>query len=98
MALDDGGRAAMALEDGGSAAALGGGIGWHLKIALAVLGGRDGGRRTCNNGNGISIVEAKGLLLQSWCEQWQGQKERKCLMQGTKIGSNVKEIGLLRRR
>ena len=52
----------MALEDGGSAAALGDGIGWQLKVAAAALVGGDGGR-TCNVGVGISIVEAGGLLL-----------------------------------
>ncbi len=97
MALDDGGCAAMALEDGSGTAALGGGIGWQLKIALAALGGRGGGRRTCNNGIGISIVEVKGLLLQR-NQHWQGRQESKCLMQGNDIGSNVKEIGVLRRR
>jgi hypothetical protein len=38
MALEDGGGAAMALEDGGRAAALGGGVGWWLKIAAVALG------------------------------------------------------------
>jgi hypothetical protein len=49
----------VALEDGGSAAALGGGFGWRLKIAAAALGGGCG-RRTCSDGIGISVVKAKG--------------------------------------
>ncbi len=61
MALEDGGGAAVVLEDGSSAAALGGGIGWWLKIAAEALGG-SGGRGTCNNGVGVSVVKAKGLL------------------------------------
>jgi hypothetical protein len=60
-ALEDGGGAAVVLEDGSSMAALGGGIGWRLKIAAAALGG-SGGRGTCNDGVGVSIVKAKGLL------------------------------------
>ena len=94
--LEDGGSAAVALEDDGGTAALGGGFGWQLKIAEAALGGGCG-RRTCNNGIGISIVEVKGLLLQR-NQHWQGRQESKCLMQGNDIGSNVKEIGVLRRR
>jgi hypothetical protein len=62
MVLEDGGSAMMALEDGGGVAALRGGIGWWLKIAAAALGG-GGIRRTCNDGVGIGIVKAKGLLL-----------------------------------
>ncbi len=61
MALEDGGGATVALEDGGGAA-LGGGIGRRLKIAAAVLGS-GGGRRTCNKGIGVSVVEAKVILL-----------------------------------
>jgi hypothetical protein len=57
--LEDGGNAAVVLEDGGGAAALGGGFGWWLKIAVAVMGGGCG-RRTCNNGISISIIEAEG--------------------------------------
>jgi hypothetical protein len=56
----------MASEDGGSAAALGGGIWYRLKIAAMALGGR-GSRKTCNDGVsidvGIDVVKAKGLLL-----------------------------------
>ncbi len=61
LALEDGSSAAVPLEDGGSVAALQGGIGWWLKIAAA-LGG-NGSRRTCDNGIGISVIKAKGLLL-----------------------------------
>jgi hypothetical protein len=43
MALEDGGGAAVPLEDGGGAAALGGGVGRWLRIAVAALGGS--GRR-----------------------------------------------------
>jgi hypothetical protein len=57
--LEDGGSAAVALEDDGGTAALGGGFGWQLKIAEAALGGGCG-RRTCNNGIGISVIKAKG--------------------------------------
>ncbi len=52
----------VVLEAGGSAAVLGGGIGQWLKIAAAALGGGSG-RRTCIDGIGISVVEAKGILL-----------------------------------
>jgi hypothetical protein len=62
MGMEDGSGVALALEDYGSALALGGGIGRWFKIAVAALGGV-GGRRTCNDGIGVSIVEAKGLLL-----------------------------------
>jgi hypothetical protein len=47
------------LEDCGGVAALGGGFGWRLKIAAAAFGSGSG-RRTCNNGIGISVVEAEG--------------------------------------
>jgi hypothetical protein len=60
-ALEDGGGAAMALEDGSGEAVLGGGIGCWLKIAVAALVS-GGGRRTCNDGVGVSVVKAKGLL------------------------------------
>jgi hypothetical protein len=43
--LEDGGGAAVALKDGSSAAALGGGVEWRSKIAVAALGGGCG-RRT----------------------------------------------------
>ncbi len=59
--MEDGSGAAVVLEDGSSAAALGGGIGWRLKIAAAALGGSSG-RGTCNDGVGVSVVKAKGLL------------------------------------
>ncbi len=62
MALEDGGGVAVVLKSGGGAVALGGGIGWRLKIAAAALCG-GGSRRTCNDGIGVSIVEAEGLLL-----------------------------------
>jgi hypothetical protein len=60
-ALEDGSGTAVALKDGGGAAARGGGVGWRLKIAVAVLGS-SGGKRTCNDGVGISLVKAEGLL------------------------------------
>ncbi len=57
----------MALDDGSGVAALGGGVGCQLKIAVMALGS-GGGRRTCNDGVGIAIVinvvKAVGLLLQ----------------------------------
>jgi hypothetical protein len=56
------GSVTVALEDGSSVAALGGGVGQWFKIAAAMLGG-SGGRRTCDEGVGISVVEAKGFLL-----------------------------------
>ncbi len=49
----------MVLEEGGGVVALGGGFGQRLKIAVAALGGSCS-RRLCNDGIGISIVEAKG--------------------------------------
>ncbi len=54
-----------------------------------------GGRRTCNDGIGISIVKAKGFLLGHWHQCWQGQQDRTCTMQGTYVDSNGKEIGVL---
>ncbi len=57
--LEDGGGTAVALEDGGGAVVLGGGFGRWLKIAAAALGSGYG-RRTCDNGIGITIVKAKG--------------------------------------
>ncbi len=57
--LEDGGGAAVALEGGSGAAALGGGFGRWLKIAAAALGSGCG-RRTCNDGIGITFVKAKG--------------------------------------
>jgi hypothetical protein len=50
-----------------------------LKIATAALGS-GGGRRTFNDGIGVSIVEAKGLLLQHWRQHWQGWQERTRVM------------------
>jgi hypothetical protein len=50
---------AVALEDGGGALAFGGGFGLRLKIAVAVLGSGCG-RRTCNDGIGISVIKAEG--------------------------------------
>ncbi len=63
MALKDSSGATVALEDGRNVAAFGGGTGRRFKIAAAALGGGSG-RRICDNGVGISIVEAKGFLLQ----------------------------------
>jgi hypothetical protein len=94
--MKDGGSAAVALEDCGGAASLIGGVGWWFKIVAAALGG-GGGRRTCHNGNGINIVEAKGLLLQHQCQHWQEQQERMCLMQGMYVGCDGNRIGLLQR-
>jgi hypothetical protein len=48
-----------ALEDGGGRVALGGGFGRLLKVAAVALGGSCS-RRTCDDGIGISVVEAKG--------------------------------------
>jgi hypothetical protein len=93
MALEDGSGAAVALKNGDGAAALGGRGGWRLKIAAAVLGG-SGGRRTCDDGIGVSIVEAEGLLLRRWCQRWQGRQERTFLMRGKSVGSDSKEIGV----
>ncbi len=95
MMLEDGGSAAVVLEVGGDAAALEGGIGQHFKIAAVALGG-GGGRRTGNDGVSISIVKAKGLLLQHWCQQWQGRQVRMHPMRGTYVGRNGKEVGVLR--
>jgi hypothetical protein len=53
------------------AVVLRGGIGRWFKIAVVVLGG-SGGRRTCDDGVGFSIIKAKGLLLQRWHQRWQG--------------------------
>jgi hypothetical protein len=92
MALEDGSGAAVALEDGDGVAAFGGGVGRRLKIAAVLGSGR--GRRACDDGIGISVVEAKGLLLQRWYQCWRGRQERKRLMQGTYVGSNGKEIGI----
>ncbi len=39
-ALEDGGSVAVALEDGNSMVALGGGVGWQLKIAGVAIGWR----------------------------------------------------------
>ncbi len=52
----------VVLEDCGGTLALGGSIGQWLKIASAALGG-SGGRRTCNDGVGISVVKAKGVSI-----------------------------------
>ncbi len=57
--LEDGGGVAVALEGGGGVAALGGGFGRWLKIAAAALGSGCG-RRTCNDGIGITVIKAKG--------------------------------------
>ncbi len=59
ITLEDGGGMAVALEDGGGVAALGGGFGRRLKIAAAALGGSYG-RRKCDDGIGMSVVEAEG--------------------------------------
>jgi hypothetical protein len=87
----------VALEDGGGAVALEDGVGRQLKIAVAAVGGGGEGR-ICNDGISVSIVEAKGLLLQHWHQHWQGQQERTRPMQGTYIGSNGKDTGVLQRR
>ncbi len=58
--MEDGGGVAVMLEDCGSAAALGGGIEQWFKIAVAASGS-GGGRRTCDDGVGVSIVKAKGF-------------------------------------
>jgi hypothetical protein len=73
MVLEDGGRAMVALEDGDNAVALGGGIGQRLKIVMVVLDG-SGSRRA----SGVSIIEAKGLLLQCPRQRWQDGK-RVCI-------------------
>ncbi len=65
MTLEDGGSATVALEDGSSAAALVGGVRQRFRIMASVLGG-GGGRRTCNDDIGISVVEAEGFLLEHW--------------------------------
>jgi hypothetical protein len=62
-ALEVGGGAAVALEDGSGTVALGGGVRGRLKIAAAALGGGSG-RRICNDGVGVSVVKAEGLLYQ----------------------------------
>jgi hypothetical protein len=91
--LEDGSGTAVALENGSGVAALGGGVGQWLKIAVAALGG-GGGRRTYNNGIGISVVEAEDLLIEHQHQHWQGRQGRTCLMQGTYVGSNGEEIGV----
>jgi hypothetical protein len=93
MVLEDGGGKALALEDGGTAAGLGGGIGRRFKIAAAALGS-GGGRRTCNNGVGISVIKAGGLFLRCQHQRWQEPRERMRPMQGTYIDGNGKEIGI----
>ncbi len=98
MALEDGSSTAVALEDGGGAAVLGGGVGRRFKIAAAVLGGGSS-RRTCNDGIGISVVEADGLLSRRQRQYWQGQRQRTRPMRGTYIdGNGSKEIGVSRWR
>ncbi len=57
-----------------------------------------GGRRTCDNGIGISIVEAEGLLFWPQHQHQQRWQERMRRMQGTYIGSNGKDIGVSQRR
>ncbi len=69
MVLEDSGGGAMALEDSRGVAALRGGVGRWLKVAVAALGG-SGNRRTCNDGVSISVIKAEGLLLQYWCQSW----------------------------
>jgi hypothetical protein len=88
---------AVVLEDGSGVTALRGGIGRQLKIAAVALDG-GGGRRTCNDGIGISAVKAEGLLFQRLRQHWQGWQERTRPMQGTYVGSNAKEVGVLRWR
>jgi hypothetical protein len=58
IALEDGGSMAVMVEDVSGLAALGGGIGRWLKIAVAALGS-NGSRRTCNDGIGISVIKAR---------------------------------------
>ncbi len=60
MEMEDGGSAAVVLEDCCSVAELGGDVGRWFKIAVAVLGS-GGGRRTCWDGVGVSVIEAEGL-------------------------------------
>ncbi len=93
MTLEDGGSTTVALEDGSNAVALVGGVGWQFKIAVAALGGNSG-RRTCNDGIGISVIKAKGILLQCWHQHQQGQRDKMRTMQGTYTDSNGKEIGV----
>ncbi len=57
--MEDGSGAVVAMEDCGGGAALGGGIGQWFKIAVAALGS-GGGRRTCDDGVGVSAVKVKG--------------------------------------
>jgi hypothetical protein len=68
MAVEEGSGAVVALEDGGGVVSLGGGVGRQLKIAAAL--GSGSGRRTCNNGIGISVIKAEGLLLQWLRQRW----------------------------
>jgi hypothetical protein len=70
IALEDGGGAAVGLGGGVGRwrweVALGGGVGrwrWMAVEDAAVALGSSGGRRKCNDGIGVSVVEAKGLLL-----------------------------------
>ncbi len=63
MEMEDGNGAVVALKDhGGGAAALGGVVGRWFEIAAVALGG-SGGRRTCDDGIGISVIKAEGLVL-----------------------------------
>ncbi len=94
MALKDGSGVAVALEDGGGTAALGGGIGWRLKIAAAALGG-GGVIRTCNDGVSVSIVKTEGLLASALARM---VRENMFDARDVHAGSNGKEIGLLRRQ
>jgi hypothetical protein len=70
----------MVLEDGGGAVVTLGGdvVRWRwaaVQDAVVALGG-GGGRRTCNDGVGIGVVETYGLLVPRWCQRWLGWQER----------------------
>ena len=93
MTLEDGGSTILELEDGGDAAALAG-IGHWFIVAVVALGS-SGGRRTCNDGIGISIIEVERFLLGHWRQHRQGRQDRMCTMQGMYVDSNGKEIGVL---
>jgi hypothetical protein len=67
--LEDGGSTAVEFDDGGGMAALRGGEGGRLKIAAVPLGSGSG-RKTCIDGIGVRVVEAKGLLLRCWSQRW----------------------------
>ncbi len=94
--LEDCNSTMVVLEDGNGTATLGGSIWRRFNIAAVVLSGSS--RRTCGDSIGVSNVKAEGLLLQRLHHRQQGRQERTCPMQGTYVGSNGIEIGILRRR